>query len=148
DETVNLALSLPTNGATLGTPSAAVLTILDDDSRGTVQFSAGSYRVGEGDGLATITVTRSGGSAGAATVRFATSNGTATAGTDYPAASGTLTFAPGVTSRSFLVPIRQDTLPEPDETVNLTLSSPTGGATLGIPSTAVLTILDDDQTGA
>ena len=54
-------------------------------------------------------------------VNYASSNGTAIAGSDYLAVSGTLTFAPGVTSRSFQVPILNDTIDEPDETVRLTM---------------------------
>ena len=102
---------------------------------GTLQLSSSSYSVNENQGTATITVNRTGGSDGAVAVNYATSNGTATAGSDYTATSGTLTFAAGETSKTFTVPITDDTLVEGNETVNLTLSSPTGGATLGSPST-------------
>jgi fibronectin type 3 domain-containing protein len=129
----------------LGTPSAAVLTITDDDGgAGTVQFSAGTYTVGEGGSSVTITATRTGGSVGAASVNYATANGTATAGSDYTAASGTLSWAAGVIgSKTFTVPISQDTLVEGNETINLTLSGAVG-ATLGPAPTSVITITDDD----
>jgi len=146
DETVNLTLSNATGGATLGT-STAVLTITDNDAQPTLQFSSATYSVAEnvGTGTATITVTRAGGSNGGVTVNYATSpGGTATAGSDYTATSGTLTFAEGDTSKTFTVPILNDALDEPDETVNLTLGGPGGGATIGSQSTAVLTINDDD----
>ena len=45
---------------------------------------------------------------------------------DYTAASGTLTFAPGETAKTFAVPIKEDTLDEPDETVILRLSGAEG----------------------
>src|SRR5262249_29543960 len=111
---------------------------------GTLQFNSSNYSVNENQGTATITVTRTGGSDGAVAVNYATSNGTATAGSDYTATSGTLSFAAGETSKTFTVPITNDTLVEGNETVNLTLSNPTGGATLGTQNTAVLTIQDDD----
>src|SRR5207302_50259 len=78
----------------------------------------------------TITVDRSG-SGGGVTVHYTTSDGTALAGTDYAAASGTLVFDAGETSKTFLVPILNNSLAAGDKTVNLTLSSPTGGAVLG-----------------
>src|SRR5207302_773846 len=90
--------------------------------------------------LATITATRTGGSDGTVTVGFATANGTATAGSDYSAASGTLTFGPGVTSQSFTVPVLDDGGSEGDQAVNLALTGPGNGAALGGLNTAVLTI--------
>jgi subtilisin family serine protease len=110
-----------------------------------LQFSASNFTASEAAGAVQITVTRTGSTSGAASVNYATSNGTATAGADYSAASGTLNFADGETSKTFSVAITNDSLDEADETVNLTLSSPSG-ATLGTPSTATLTITDDDPT--
>src|SRR5439155_6730813 len=101
----------------------------------------------EDTGTATIAVTRTGGTAGAVTVNYATGNGTALAGTDYQAASGTLTFAAGVASRTFTVPIidRGDSS-QTTKTFNVTLTSPTGGAVLGSPAAAVVSILENDLT--
>ncbi|HYE64248.1 MAG TPA: Calx-beta domain-containing protein, partial [Pyrinomonadaceae bacterium] len=111
---------------------------------GSLQFNAATYSVNENGGSASITVTRTGGSIGTVSVNYATSDSTATAGSDYTSASGTLTFAEGETSKSFTIPITDDLLDEADETVNLALSDPAGGATLGAQSTAVLTITDND----
>ncbi len=110
---------------------------------GSLQFVAAgeSTKVNAGYAtLASITVTRGGGSAGSVTVHYATSDGSASAGTDYTATSGTLTFANGVTSRTFTVPILNSELVG-SASINLTLSSPTGGATLGTRKTAVLTLI-------
>ncbi|HWS89213.1 MAG TPA: Calx-beta domain-containing protein [Pyrinomonadaceae bacterium] len=114
---------------------------------GQIQFGAASYTADEGAGGATVTVTRTGGSTGAVSVTFATADGTAKAGADYPAVSNfTVTFADGDTaSKTVNVPVTDDLLDEPDETVVLTLSNPTGGATLvGTPTTATLNIADND----
>jgi hypothetical protein len=112
---------------------------------GSLQFSAATYSVNENGGTAMIAATRTGGSNGAVSVSYATSNGTATAGSDYTAASGTLSWANGDTAnKAFTVTIANDAVYEGNETVNLTLSGPTGGATLGAQNTAVLTIFDND----
>jgi hypothetical protein len=143
NETINLVLSNPTGGAVLGTPATAVVTIVDSSSQpGQLQFSTSTYSVAESGGSATITVTRTGGSAGTVTVHYATSNGTALASTDYTSTNGTLTFNPGDTSETFTIPILNDGQTDGNETVNLTLSSPGGGATLGTPAAALLTIAE------
>ena len=76
------------------------------------------------------------------TVDYQTAGGTALEGTDYDAASGTLTFGPGATRRTIEVRTRQDTAAEPNETFTVTLRSPSG-ATLR-DAGAVGTIIDDD----
>ena len=143
-QTVNLTLSSPNGGAILGSQVTAVLTIADNDSAGTLQFSAGDFTVNETDGTATITVNRTGGTTGAVTIQYATSDGSAIAGTGYSATNGTLSFAAGQSSATFTVPILDAGIVGGNQTVNLTLSSPTGGASLGSQATAVLTINDND----
>jgi hypothetical protein len=158
NETFNITLSGATGGATIGSPASAVATIVDDEVAmpGTVQFNSATYTVAENaaGGTATITVTRTGGSDGAVAVNYATvAGGTATggascgAGVDYVNASGTLNWTNGDSApKTFTITICNDTLDEPDETVNLALSNATGGATIGTQGTAVLTITDDDAT--
>jgi Calx-beta domain/OmpA-like transmembrane domain len=143
NETVNLTLSGPTGGATQGSPATAVLTITQTTapSVGALQFSAGTYSAADTAGSATITVTRTGGSNGAVSASFATSDGTGKAGTDYTTTSQTVSFAAGDTAaKTVSVPVKVNGTVAGDETVNLTLSGSTGGATLGSPATAVLTI--------
>ncbi|MDB5335920.1 MAG: hypothetical protein JWN70_1539 [Planctomycetaceae bacterium] len=112
-----------------------------------VQFNVSSSTVNEANGTATITVTRTGSLAAAATVLYSTSNGTATAPADYTAVSQILNFAIGQASASFTIAIQNDALVEGNETLNLTLSNPSNGLSLGTRSTATLTILDDDSPG-
>ncbi|HEX6163369.1 MAG TPA: Calx-beta domain-containing protein, partial [Vicinamibacterales bacterium] len=95
-----------------------------------------------GTANATFTVTLTGPSSQVITVQYATSNGTATAGSDYTAASGTLTFNPGVLSQTFAVPIAGDVTFEPNETFTVTLSNPANA--LITDGTGIGTILNDD----
>ena len=144
NETVIVSLSNPAGGAVLGTRRTAVLTIADNDTAGALNFSLGAYQRSEDAGNATIRVLRTGGAASGVTVRYSTTAGTATASSDYAPVIGTLTFGAGQTSASFTVPLINDGLNEANETINLSLADPTGGATLGTPKTTVLTILDDE----
>ncbi|WP_195758347.1 S8 family serine peptidase [Kangiella sp. HZ709] len=143
-ETINVSLSNATGGAAIGANGSAVITVNDDDSPGTIQLSATSYSVNESAGTVTITLTRAGGSKGAASVDYATSDNTATAGSDYTSSSGTLTWADGVDSSStFTINITEDTIDEVNETISITLTN-VQGATLGSPTSATVTILDND----
>ena len=73
---------------------------------------------------ATFTVTLTPASTQTVTVGYATANGTATAGSDYTAASGTLTFAPGATTQTVAVGVLGDLLDEANETFTVNLSGP------------------------
>lgn len=112
---------------------------------GQVRFSLAAYTVTEGVGSATIAVQRVGGADGAIGVSYASSDGTANAGQDYTAVSSTLSWADQDSAdQTFMISVADDALDEDDETLNLTLSNPTGGATLAAPSAALLTITDND----
>ncbi|HEV7397214.1 MAG TPA: FG-GAP-like repeat-containing protein, partial [Pyrinomonadaceae bacterium] len=111
----------------------------------TFQFSAASYAIGEGDGSILVTVTRNGSLSDAATVDFATADGTARQKTKYTNSAGTLSFASGVSSRTFRVLLVDNQLAEGDQSLNLLLSNPIGGG-LNTPGRAVLTISDNDTT--
>src|SRR5207302_544679 len=93
---------------------------------------------------AQLTVTLSSVFAQAVTVDYAVTGGTATGGgVDYTLNNGTLTFAPGQSTAVIPVSLVDDALYENNETVQLTLSNPTG-ATLGLNRVHTLTILDND----
>ena len=118
-----------------------------DPAAGTLQFEAATFEDPEvpGDG-ATVFVTRTGGSSGAVSALFTTIDGNALAGADYTAVTTQVLFADGESGRRAVrIPLVVDALAEPDKTLTVTLSDPKGCAALGTPSTAVLTIMDDDR---
>ena len=103
------------------------------DGPGFFKFSAANtFRVDESAGFATVIVVRSAGTSGTVSVDFATSDGSAVAGVDYVATNGTITFADGKFIKSLTIAILNDLLREPTKTLHVTLSKPTGGATLGL----------------
>jgi len=76
-------------------------------------------------------------------VRFATANGSAQSGTDYTAATGTLTFAPGETSKTVPIAIRGDRRVEPNEDLRLNLSNPVAASLA--KAVGVARIANDDK---
>ena len=130
---------------------------------GTIQFDSPTYSVGEGAGTVTLNVTRAGGTDGNVGVSYTTADGTATsgAGNDYTGQSGTLSWAAGdASTKTIIINILEDAATEGDEAFSVSVNTPTGGATLGSPSSATVTIndnegvapnvvyVDDDFTGA
>jgi hypothetical protein len=109
-------------------------------------FKYGGGGVSEFGTSGLIRIARVGGIASAVTVDYATSDGTAKAGLDYVATSGTLSFAAGETFKEFVINAIEDDRFEGTETINLTLSNPTGGAVLTPPNPIVLTLGDDELT--
>lgn len=148
DEGKYISFEVTPVAATGTTPGTAVESALIGPvaaaAYGSLSFSSAAYSVAENGGSVIITVNRIGGSDGAVTVDYNTSNNTAAVGSDYIAAAATLSFGDGETSKTFTVSILDDNEYEGDETVNLTLSNPTGGALLGEPSSALLTITDNE----
>jgi hypothetical protein len=141
-ETVRLSLQSPSAGSVLGAQRAAVLTIVDDDAAGVLQLARPLFSATVAQGTATITVTRTGSLAAGMTIAYATADGTAVAGTHYQAASGTLTFAAGETSKTFTIGLVDPGAGAPNRTVRLLLSAPGGGAVLEAQTSGVLWIVD------
>ncbi|MEO8426494.1 MAG: Calx-beta domain-containing protein [Verrucomicrobiota bacterium] len=112
-----------------------------------IEFRSSYFAAGEPAGAAVISVDRTGDIRAAASVNYATADGTAKAGQRYQAQTGTLNFAPFERSKTFTVPLIDDLLVGKDETVQLTLSDPAGGAALGLAQ-ASLTIVDDERPGS
>ncbi|MDO8282971.1 MAG: Calx-beta domain-containing protein [Thermodesulfovibrionia bacterium] len=115
---------------------------------GVLAFTSATFSESEAVGTTvTTTVSRTGGSTGIVSIDCNTvAGGTATAGSDYTNITPqTLTWAAGDTAnKTCAIPITNDILYEGNETVNLTLTNATGGATIGTQNTAVLTIADND----
>ena len=141
DETVLVNLSGATNASI--SDSQGILTITNDDPP---SLTIDSDSVTEGNFssvTATFTVSLTSASAQTVTVAYATANGTATAGSDYTAASGTLTFTPGTTTRTINVTVLTDTLDEANETFVVNLSNPVN-ATIA-DAQGIGTIVDNDS---
>jgi hypothetical protein len=142
DETFSLDLSNPVNGQ--GSPSGTA-TISDDDGAPDVSISDANVVEGNsGTADLTFDVTLSNASSSDVSVDYATSDSTATVGSDYTAASGTLTIPAGDTSGTITVHAKGDTTYEPDETLTVTLSGLVGGGSI-TNDTATGTIRNDDK---
>ena len=111
------------SSATVAGPAAVV------ETTPTVSIAGGSGTEGD-DGSIAFTVTLDEAASGTVTVDYATADGSAEAGDDYTAASGTLSFAAGETSKAISVAIDDDIDNESDETFTVTLSN-ASGADLG-----------------
>ncbi|MGA9381164.1 MAG: Calx-beta domain-containing protein, partial [Phormidium sp.] len=153
NETVNLTLSDPTNGSTIGLQNTAVLTIIDNDTfipnPGVLSFTKANYSENEGNGgtvnKIVATIQRNNGSDDTVTVQVQLdTDSTATPNDFTNNLPITVTFLPGETSQNVEIPIIGDGIPEGNDTINLKLVNPTGGASLGGQQTATYTIINDD----
>jgi probable HAF family extracellular repeat protein len=109
-----------------------------------IQVSDASVTEGHtGTRTATFTVSMSPASSAPVSVTYGTNNVSATAGTDYEPATGTLTLSAGQTSATVAVTVLGDTAGEPNETFQMNLSEPSGGALIG-DAQGVGTIIDDE----
>ena len=142
DETITVS---GTSGSL--TVNSATISLTDDDAMPTLSISSPSVSEGDsGSTDLTFTVTLSAASGRQVTVAYADAGtGTATSGTDYTAITGgTLNFAVGTTSQTFAVSVTGDVLDESNETVLVSLSSPTNAVVSNTAGTGTGTITDDD----
>jgi choice-of-anchor B domain-containing protein len=111
---------------------------------GRIGFATTAVTTGESAGSVTVRVQRVVGHAGAVSVQYATSDGTAGSG-DYASNSGTLSWAAGdLADKTVSITLSDDTVDESNESFTLTLSSPTGGATIDGSASLAIELADND----
>jgi hypothetical protein len=129
-ESLALNLSSPVN-AVLG-DNQAMATIIDNDTAASTinkgNISVLDVVVDEKAGSATFDIVLDKAASSSFTVGYGTANGSAAAGTDYTAATGTVSFAAGQTVKHVTVNIADDATVEPDEVFHLNLGAITGNA--------------------
>ncbi|MCH9647542.1 MAG: PQQ-dependent sugar dehydrogenase [Deltaproteobacteria bacterium] len=127
----------------------ALLRLIDSGNGGEpgiLELTASTYSATEGDGEVQITLRRRDGTDGNVSVTYATSSGTAEAGEDFIPSVGITSWSDGEGGeKTISVGLIDDTGVEGNETFSFSLSSAAGGAALGSPVTAQITLLDDDQ---
>jgi hypothetical protein len=119
-----------------------VVSIADDEPR----LSVGNAYAAEGNTGTTpfaFTANLSAAYDRAVSVDYATADGSAAAGSDYTAAAGTVTFAPGETSKTITVLVNGDRLIEPTETFSVNLSNPSSNSAIGW-GVGTGTVVDDE----
>ena len=146
NELFTVGLSNPSNGGTVSMPVADGM-IQNDDQETAFEIAAVNAVQNEGNmGTTPFTfeVTRTGDVTGNNDVDFVVSS-SATDADDFGGAipSGTVTFSAGETAKTITIDVTGDTMFEMDETFEVKLTNPTGGATIAIPS-ASGTIQNDD----
>jgi subtilisin-like proprotein convertase family protein len=147
DETFFVNLTSPTNATIADAQGQA--TVQNDDVA-PVQPKITITDVSKAEGNSgttafTFTVNLSNSFTSNVTVKYATADGTTTSGTDYTAASGTLTFTPGQTSKTITVNVKGETTQEADEYFFVNLSTPTNSTISDAQGFG--TIQNDDVTG-
>ncbi|MDD4319446.1 MAG: Calx-beta domain-containing protein [Candidatus Peribacteraceae bacterium] len=164
NRTMDITLSSPTGGAVLTSPATATVTLQHSGASGSsasggtnssassaaaitnaFSFSAVTYAVMENSSTATFTVVRSGSTSGSANVEFFTTNGSATSGSNFEQKSEVLSFASGDTTKTFTLVILDNGTSDGSKSFTVGLRNTTGGVGLGVPSSATVTIMDDES---
>lgn len=144
DETLTVTLSNPQNSQIA--TAAALGTIVENDTQPTLSLTdAGATEGDVSGGSVSMLATLSNASALTVTASYASADtGSAISGDDYTAVTGTLTFAPGDTSETIVIPLIGDTTDESDETFAVTLSAIQNALAGTVSATG--TIIDDDAS--
>ena len=142
DETLQLVISEAQNAQIAD--ATGVGTIVNDDPLPALRIEDRSIAEGNsGTSRLVLPVSLSAASGRTVTVNYQTADGTATtADSDYVAASGSLTFAPGETAKTIEVQITGDTVREEDESFSVTLAAPANASLER--ATAAGTIVNDE----
>ena len=151
DETFTVTIATDASGWNKTADGADTATVTITDLTREVSLAASTYTVGESDGKVTVGLTLSSAHADTITATLTFSGGNATPGADYGDSSTATTaqasFAPGATSATLDVAIKDDLLAEGSETFTVTITAVSTGHAIGSSSAATVTITDDESEG-
>ena len=148
DETFFVKLSLygdHQQDVKIGHKAICMVTIIDDDEPGEIEFTQPVYVVKESIGTFEVAVDRKNGADGVVSIAFKTSDINAIADKDYIPKSGVLDFKHGEMTKTIPITIIDDKTAEKDESFALELFDPKGGVKLGRVWKTVVTIINDDD---
>jgi len=147
DETFFVKLSLHGNqpNVKVGHKAISMVTIIDDDEPGEIEFSQPVYVVKESVGTFEVQIDRKNGADGQVSVDFKTTEINAVAGKDFIAKSGVLEFKHGEITKTIPITILNDQTAEKDESFSIELFNSKGGLKLGRVAKTVVTIINDDD---
>ncbi len=114
------------------------------EGAGTFRFATAGFSIIEKARSIMVSVQRVNGNTGTASLHYATEDETTTHGTDYVNTAGTIVFGNGETTKTITIPLKDDSAGEGAERLRIMLSNPTE-ASIGSPSTMIVTILDDES---
>lgn len=148
DETFFVKLSLYGNSqpcVKIGHKAISMVTIIDDDEPGEIEFSQPVYVVKESVGTFEVQIDRKNGADGQVSVGFKTTEINAVANKDFMAKSGILEFKHGEITKTIPITILDDQSAEKDESFSIELFDPKGGVKMGRVGKTVVTIINDDD---
>lgn len=144
-EIAALTISNPSAGITLGSTVSQNITITDNDNPPNVHFTAAHFAGNEGG--VQISIDRSGAPGNDFFVDLNNGAGggtTCSVGTDYIAPNSPLHFVAGETNKTFTVQFCADLIYEGNESFDIYLANPTGGAFVGAQNFAFMDAADND----
>jgi outer membrane protein assembly factor BamB len=144
DEMLLVSFRNPTNARMGGFWGLGFGVIVDDEPGPKIRPGSATIEESDGDATLSLPVVLTEPSAVPVTVSWSTVPGTAGAGTDFGSASGTLTFAPGVTEAAIPLQIHGDEIPEPAEHFLVRFSNPTNASIRAWLDSGFAFVTDDD----
>ncbi len=141
DSTSSTAQTVSRSSRSSSTASSVSSVDVSNAAGGAIHLSVGSFSVSDIAPKLSLSVVRSGATTNQVTVNYTLTGGTAIAGTDYEASNGSVTFFAGESTKIITFTVKKNTAATSNRTVDVILSNPTGGAALGSPSTAVVTLV-------
>jgi hypothetical protein len=145
DQSFRLVLRYPLGLTVAGSPMTVTLHS-DDPDLGKAVLATDSISAQENEGPVSLVINRIGDSTGTLVIQYLTADGTCVAGECYEAVSGSVTFAPGETTKSVQVPIVDNDRREADEFRSFTfaLQGSNLGESAGAITTTTVKVFNDD----